>query len=694
MYTRRKKTLVLGFIVFALLLAMIGCTPPEGETGTAVTETQAAGDTGAAGGDTGAAGDTGGTDAGGAAPSDQTPETGLPPDSPPDPPGDPSAEHVPIFDVLLSWVDHSNNEDGFHIYRRRVDIPEPPEQIGETGPDETSFLDGTVFCGATYQYIIASFNAAGESPTEVCWQVKMPPCPPTYDASLGDGPDQGFNFLTADQGPGGDLYLALLGGEGSFLADQDGQLGLLDLGDQGETPLTHVPLPPDPVYARDGVPATLGFFYVALARDGMHLIPFSLEQLGDTAELFYTIWSPGAVVEMGPCEGGGSSTSQYQPGGPCVTGDDVCDPTCVPPDDSQIGTRVPQQQPGMPGDCAQYLNDLDAYMDCIYQSAQATAYLTSPVAFTTVAIAVQPTYTDRDYDCADDPCVDGDDICNPICEAGANIPPGAMHECYGNDNFQYCCTDWNLDQAISDYECYPIVDPDCPDDPCVDGDDICEPGCETGGDIPGQIPQECIDQDGDGYVDLCCADWDGNGQFAGDNECYPVLDDDCHDDGDGDGCPCGDGICDPTCENNNTCPKDCPCIDDGVCSPTEGSNCDDCDDGDGCVCGDGICDPACENTDNCPQDCQCTDDGVCGPGEGANCRDCGDTAGGCGNPCADSSQCAAGLSCFEGRCWDSCICGQQCGDCACTRVCVVMDPTGGQCREWGYRDCHGNPCNP
>lgn len=79
------------------------------------------------------------------------------------------------------------------------------------------------------------------------------------------------------------------------------------------------------------------------------------------------------------------------------------------------------------------------------------------------------------------------------------------------------------------------------------------------------------------------------------------------------------------------------------------------------ACGDSVCDPAAENSDLCPADCQCVDDGVCSPGEGSSCRDCGSAAGTCGAACSDSSQCAGGLSCAGGVCWDACTCG---GDCA------------------------------
>ncbi len=93
------------------------------------------------------------------------------------------------------------------------------------------------------------------------------------------------------------------------------------------------------------------------------------------------------------------------------------------------------------------------------------------------------------------------------------------------------------------------------------------------------------------------------------------------------------------------------------------------------ACGDGVCEAACENSDLCPSDCSCADNGVCEPGEGLGCRDCGANAGGCGNPCADATQCAAGLTCAAGICWDACACGGDCGG---------DDPGGG---SGGRPDC-------
>jgi len=83
------------------------------------------------------------------------------------------------------------------------------------------------------------------------------------------------------------------------------------------------------------------------------------------------------------------------------------------------------------------------------------------------------------------------------------------------------------------------------------------------------------------------------------------------------------------------------------------------------ACGDGVCDPNSENSDLCAADCSCTDNGVAGPGEGCNCRDvvCADeklrTA--CGTLCDETGVCPEGLACFQGVCWEDCLCEDICG---------------------------------
>ncbi len=273
------------------------------------------------------------------------------------------------------------------------------------------------------------------------------------------------------------------------------------------------------------------------------------------------------MIESGPCERVG--VPGYTPGGPCITGDDLCDPLCVEPDEDQINRTVEEEEP----DCEDCWLEEETYgymveEDCFYCQSESEEDRTL-------------TYTATDEDCGDVPCIPGDDICNPFCE------DFTQNEC----------------DFIADF----------------------------------------------GSVSYCCVFFeDGSGK-----ECYPLTD--------------------PDCEEDQTPPPPA------------------------CVCGDGICNPECENTDLCPQDCPCVDDGTCTPGEGLQCRDCGETAGGCGNPCTDSSQCQSGLSCFGGVCWDACTCGGDCGEeCPCSQVCTAWNTASypPACVRWEWRDCHGAPCTP
>ena len=64
-----------------------------------------------------------------------------------------------LDDVVLSWNDRSNNEQGFRIYRRSGGGAFSP--IGETAASQTSFVDADVAPG-THTYEVRAFNAAGE----------------------------------------------------------------------------------------------------------------------------------------------------------------------------------------------------------------------------------------------------------------------------------------------------------------------------------------------------------------------------------------------------------------------------------------------------------------------------------------------------------------------------------------------------
>jgi hypothetical protein len=588
--------------------------------------------------------------------------TEIPATSPPDAPSNITGDESPIYNVCLNWNDNSDNEDGFKIYRRRLDIIGAPEQSGEVGENVTGFCDLSTFCGATYQYTIASFNEAGESPASVCWQIVMTPCPQIRVMQLGVGLDLGRNFQTGQLGETSDFYLDI-GPDGALrlMADKEGQLGLIDLGDLGGLPLTQVELPDNPEWVRDGIPAVAGHVYVALQRDGQSMIIFSLSALGDPSKLEYFIYRPADVIVFEECQRVGG----YVPGGTCVSGDGVCDPTCVAASTDQTGQPVPDDVLQQPDQFEEIYGEMIREANSGNILLVAWNFLTDSV----FGMILQPppledyptpTYTDRDYDCTNQPCISYDGVCVPECATDNGYREW--------DNDQTCQNggpDYNLTLAADQY-IYPLctpngetpapgygstadhtgryVDVDCNPTPCVTGDGVCTPGC---------IPNP-NDQGQPGITQVSYVDGDCGGP-----------------------CNSNDGICTPLCDpyyNYNTnltaaygdqyqanydrdCGNPCETQDQCGCTPTTTTAgvpyCGEHPGGgdQGCTCGDGYCNPSCENADLCNQDCPCVDNGICEAGETPRCKDCSNEPGAqCGVPCP-SGVCGAGLDCQSGICW-------------------------------------------
>ncbi len=406
--------------------------------------------------------------------------TGGAPDTLPAPPSNITPTAKEIFDILLGWNDNSDNEDGFRIYRRRLDIFEAPVGAGSTGEDEDEFLDQNVVCGATYEYTVASFNTAGESPALECWVVTLPPCPEVRLMRLAVGVEFGRNFLTGELGPQADFYLAL-GPDGQlmFMADLEGQLGLVDLGDMGATPLPEINLPSEPVWERDGVPAIPGHTYAALARDGKTIILFTIGQMGDPMVLEYILIWPSSEIVRVACPDMGGRT----PGGPCISGDGVCDPTCVP-DVGKVGQRVPADVLDQPDQFPQSDTGAPSTLAAAYPAGYGPDGIGQPAPGYD-----GPTYTEQDLDCTRQPCISGDGVCNPLCatdEEFANWQP---------------TTGYTTASVGSIY-----VDRDCGQNPCVTGDGVCDPTCVPNPSDPGKQPDDdvvCYDRDQDGKIDGC-----------------------------------------------------------------------------------------------------------------------------------------------------------------------------------------------
>jgi len=540
------------------------------------------------------------------------------------------------------------------------------------GEDITHFRDTDVFCDATYQYTIASFNIRGESPATECWEITLPECPAPRLMRLRVGPDYGRNFLTGELGEHADFYLAPDdSGRMVFLADQEGQLGLVDLGDVGETPLHRITLPDPTAYERNGVLAVPGHTYAALARNGRAVIVFTLNRIGDPSTLTYIIYPDyGDVIEAQPCQ----RLAGVTPGGPCVSGDGACDPSCTPPDPGLLGSPVPEDAP----------DEFESYYTAAATPGHSAA-LAKPICVVFVAA-----YTPTDEDCADQPCITGDDICNAPC--GTSLVARHRAGIYTG-------------VATPDRTRH-LLDGDCGENPCVWRDGVCDPICvpaPTETDELPAPPYPCEDTDGDGEIDTCYppgSDVPVSARPVG--VLVVTIDEDC-------GGPCvRDDVCDPYCD-----PYYDPTTEvEEVYDPDCGSPCDPAEDPCNCTPTTGTSsgytaaelEELCGGNE-CPVEATCygmypgspctTPDGVpgfcegceCAPGSGGVCT-VGDGVVNPGEACDSEEDCLEAYVCDPEKC--GCLCavtGSPCDLNPFGASCVTPEGVVGTCNE----DCSCQP---
>ena len=135
------------------------------------------------------------------------------------PPESPSALQAQIAEdgqaVQVTWLDRSDNEDAFRIYREDMEA-----SIGLAPSDTEMFVDENVACGHTYRYAVVAFNAAGISPLSEMAEVALPACAPV------DKPPTLSLTVVPTQVMAGEVFTV------TFQADDD--LGLRSVSVRGE----------------------------------------------------------------------------------------------------------------------------------------------------------------------------------------------------------------------------------------------------------------------------------------------------------------------------------------------------------------------------------------------------------------------------------------------------------------------------
>jgi hypothetical protein len=181
--------------------------------------------------------------------------------------------------VQLTWLDRSDDEDAFRIYRGDVQA-----SVGLAPAGAQVFVDRGIACGNTYRYSIVAFNSAGTSPVSEIAEVASPACAPPDAAPsllLSVTPThvvatEPFT-ITFEAGDDVGLMLVTLQGEETGVPALDaGRVftctGMTCLGSWPVTvPLTvtlHVEPPTDGEEVTHEVSATLAFVAMALDSSG------------------------------------------------------------------------------------------------------------------------------------------------------------------------------------------------------------------------------------------------------------------------------------------------------------------------------------------------------------------------------------------------------------------------------------------
>lgn len=261
--------------------------------------------------------------------------------TPPNAPSNLGAYLTAVYDVVITWNDNSVDEDGFVVTHLRVDQPEPPRRVAISGRDAVSDIDQYTTCGATYRYIVASFNEAGESPAQECWDIAISECPSIEELTLGETEE--FDFLTRQRNPaeGGDFGVLTIDGGAVFATAGNPNDGISSAGQLGDTPLYEVNLLTSSGFSSGNTPVVPGSTYVAKARRAGDYVVFRVNSVAQASpvqvNLSWFYYDATGKIIAEPCDiaDAGITPSPICPDGVCDLGENIencpgdCGPGCV-----------------------------------------------------------------------------------------------------------------------------------------------------------------------------------------------------------------------------------------------------------------------------------------------------------------------------------------------------------------------------
>ena len=206
-------------------------------------------------------------------------------------PSNPSASNS-LGTVTINWMDNSENEDGFRIYRKKSS---DEEYVLVDTVTTNSYIDSNITEGQGYNYYITSFNANGESLKSKIILITPDSTPPTItlvNPASGSSLTQLNDFK--DQGTSETIFLTFSELSTFFSNDRTGfwpiSLFINDVEIDPSNAWAPRPLVPDPIHNSISFGMVLndyGDYKIIVHKDG--IVDKSGNQMSEDLTIIYSV---------------------------------------------------------------------------------------------------------------------------------------------------------------------------------------------------------------------------------------------------------------------------------------------------------------------------------------------------------------------------------------------------------------------